>query len=243
MDADEQSLYELLGVSDMADSREIGLAFRCAAKRWHPDVNASDAEEATERMKRISAAYEVLRDPDRRAAYNRSVQLDLDGRTTTSNVDQCNASSSEDWWMSAPGSPFATISPDPGAPPGFFAPRARFPLGATFVLRARRHIVHAVSKSRECGGRQRTPVAVLWLAACPFLFFLLAAWFGRRWDFALWGALYTLGPLVYAIGAAIASPLIVLAGPGLMLLGAVHCLRWRHRLHAAIVRENSESLR
>jgi DnaJ-domain-containing protein 1 len=40
------------------------------ARKWHPDRNQDNVEYATERMKRIGQAYEVLKDPTKRAAYN-----------------------------------------------------------------------------------------------------------------------------------------------------------------------------
>jgi DnaJ domain len=243
MNSEAQNFYELLGVSNMANSREIGLAFRHAAKRWHPDLNAADAEEATERMKRVSAAYEVLRDPERRAAYDRSLQFDLDKQTSSSDVDECDPPSIEAWWTSAPGSPVATMVPDPGAPPGFWTAPPRLSLVRTLAGSKARPLARAACKRPEPGGHQPARVAVVWLAVRPFLLFLLAAWYGRRSELLGWGALYALGLLICAIGVATASPLLVLAGPGLLLLGAVHCLCWRHRLQAVFARDKRESRR
>jgi DnaJ-class molecular chaperone len=71
MSVADEDLYELFELDQSAGDREIALAFRRLAKRWHPDLNST--HEATERMQHISAAYEVLRDPDRRAAYDRAL--------------------------------------------------------------------------------------------------------------------------------------------------------------------------
>jgi curved DNA-binding protein len=60
--------YEALGVSRDASSDEIRRAYRTLARRYHPDVNKDP--EAAERFREISEAYEVLRDPDKRAQYD-----------------------------------------------------------------------------------------------------------------------------------------------------------------------------
>lgn len=62
--------YELLGVSRDATAQEIKKAYRKLAVEWHPDKNPDNAE-AIERFREISEAYEVLKDPDKRAAYDR----------------------------------------------------------------------------------------------------------------------------------------------------------------------------
>ena len=63
-------LYQVLGVSKDADAQEIKRAYRTLAKAHHPDRNPDDPE-AEERFKKISTAYEVLSDDQKRAAYDR----------------------------------------------------------------------------------------------------------------------------------------------------------------------------
>lgn len=64
-----QDLYELLGVSRDADADVIKKAYRRLARQYHPDVNPDP--DAQERFKEVSLAYEVLSDPQKRAAYDR----------------------------------------------------------------------------------------------------------------------------------------------------------------------------
>ncbi len=62
-------LYRLLQVDPEADVEIIGAAYRKLAQRYHPDV--TDDPEAAAWMAAINTAWEVLRDPARRAAYDR----------------------------------------------------------------------------------------------------------------------------------------------------------------------------
>ncbi len=65
----KRDYYETLQVSKQADDAELKSAFRTMAKKYHPDRNQGDDESET-RFKEIGEAYEVLKDPQKRAAYD-----------------------------------------------------------------------------------------------------------------------------------------------------------------------------
>lgn len=62
--------YQVLGVARTAPADEIKQAYRKLARVLHPDVNPKDAK-AEERFKEVTAAYDFLSDPTRRAQYDR----------------------------------------------------------------------------------------------------------------------------------------------------------------------------
>lgn len=67
--------YRLLGVARDASAEDVRRAFRAAAKQSHPDLHPGD-KDAEARFKALSAANEVLGDPERRAQYDRG---EIDG--------------------------------------------------------------------------------------------------------------------------------------------------------------------
>jgi molecular chaperone DnaJ len=66
----QRDLYSVLGVDKKASPEEIKKAYRKLARKYHPDTNPGD-KQAEERFKEISAAYDVLGDPDKRKQYDR----------------------------------------------------------------------------------------------------------------------------------------------------------------------------
>ena len=65
----DTSLYEELGVEKTSTTAEIKRAYKKMALKYHPDRNKSP--EAEERFKKISSAYEILSDQDKRSSYDR----------------------------------------------------------------------------------------------------------------------------------------------------------------------------
>lgn len=61
--------YNVLGIDRSADKDAVTKAYRLLARQYHPDRNG--APEAEEKFRQISEAYEVLTDPEKRAAYDR----------------------------------------------------------------------------------------------------------------------------------------------------------------------------
>ncbi|RED51430.1 molecular chaperone DnaJ [Aestuariispira insulae] len=66
----KRDYYEILGASRDADAAALKSAYRKLAMQYHPDRNPGDAE-AEAKFKEINEAYEVLKDADKRAAYDR----------------------------------------------------------------------------------------------------------------------------------------------------------------------------
>ncbi len=70
--------YQTLGVQRGASEEEIKKAYRKQAMTYHPDRN-NGAKEAEEKFKAITEAYDVLRDPNKRAVYDRYGEAGLRG--------------------------------------------------------------------------------------------------------------------------------------------------------------------
>src|ERR1700752_5342093 len=66
----KQDFYAVLGVPKSADAEELKRAYRKLAMQYHPDRNAGD-KSAEQKFKDISEAYDVLKDDQKRAAYDR----------------------------------------------------------------------------------------------------------------------------------------------------------------------------
>lgn len=80
-------LYAVLGVAADASAEEISRAYRSLARAHHPDLHPDDPD-AEDRFKAISAAYDLLGDPAKRAEYDRlQQQLSVGGAAGWAEVD------------------------------------------------------------------------------------------------------------------------------------------------------------
>lgn len=76
--SEKRDYYEILGVSRDATEKEIAEAYRKLALKYHPDRNPGD-EEAVNKFKEASEAFEVLSNPEKRAMYDRYGHAGLSG--------------------------------------------------------------------------------------------------------------------------------------------------------------------
>ena len=70
--------YEILGVKNDASADDIKKAYRKLAMKFHPDQN-KDNPEAEEKFKEINEAYDILKDEQKRAAFDRYGSSAFDG--------------------------------------------------------------------------------------------------------------------------------------------------------------------
>ncbi|HEY3919254.1 MAG TPA: DnaJ C-terminal domain-containing protein [Stellaceae bacterium] len=90
--------YEVLGVKKEATSDELRAAYRALAKKHHPDLNPGN-KQAEARFKEISAAYDLLSDPDKRARFDR-------GEIDESGNEKPRAYAYQDFAEGAPGAKY-----------------------------------------------------------------------------------------------------------------------------------------
>lgn len=76
--SNKRDFYEVLGVSRQATDAELKKSYRKMAMKYHPDRNPDDTK-AEEAFKEVKQAYEVLSDPQKRAAYDQFGHAGVDG--------------------------------------------------------------------------------------------------------------------------------------------------------------------
>src|SRR5436190_19908583 len=74
----KQDFYDILGVAKSADADTLKRAYRKLAMQYHPDRNPGD-KSAEHKFKDISEAYDILKDDQKRAAYDRFGHAAFDG--------------------------------------------------------------------------------------------------------------------------------------------------------------------
>jgi curved DNA-binding protein len=68
--ATKTDYYDILGINKTASAEEIKKAYRKQALEWHPDRHKDEKEAAEKRFKEINEAYQVLSDPQKKAAFD-----------------------------------------------------------------------------------------------------------------------------------------------------------------------------
>ena len=69
---DEDNYYKILDISENATQKDIKVAFRRLARKYHPDLNPTVSDEV---MKTINIAFENLSDPEKKQVYDKSLKL------------------------------------------------------------------------------------------------------------------------------------------------------------------------
>lgn len=76
----KRDYYEILGVSKDVSEKDLKKAYRSAAMKFHPDRNPDD-KAAEDKFKEANEAYEILSDPQKRAAYDQYGHAGVDGQS------------------------------------------------------------------------------------------------------------------------------------------------------------------
>lgn len=115
-------LYQLLGIPPDASAADITRAYRRRARAVHPDARPDDAD-GSARFRALAAAYRVLGDPARRAAYDRSLSPAETSPLIQSTQYQPSTQFPHWGLFSWPTPPVTLVPPtSPGSPAGFPGP-------------------------------------------------------------------------------------------------------------------------
>jgi DnaJ family protein B protein 4 len=86
----ETDYYKILGIEKTATSNEIKKAYRKMAMKYHPDKNPDNKEEAENKFKLVSEAYQVLSDPEKKEVYDKYGKAGIDGESGVNGADGFN---------------------------------------------------------------------------------------------------------------------------------------------------------
>lgn len=94
---DDNNYYRILEIPENSTQRDIKIAFRRLARKYHPDRNSAVSDEV---MKNINIAFENLSDPEKRQIYDESLKVLKSN--LTSNVEEFEDSDANSWDLSIP---------------------------------------------------------------------------------------------------------------------------------------------
>ncbi|HEU5120641.1 MAG TPA: DnaJ domain-containing protein [Candidatus Nitrosocosmicus sp.] len=94
---DEDNYYKILDISESATQKDIKIAFRRLARKYHPDLNPTVSDDV---MKTINIAFENLSDPEKKQVYDKSLKI-LKSKQI-SNTDQSGDFDAASWDIDAP---------------------------------------------------------------------------------------------------------------------------------------------
>lgn len=77
--SEKRDYYEVLGIQKGASEDEIKKAYKKMARKYHPDLNRDDPKTAEEKFKEVNEAYDVLKDPQKKAQYDQFGHAAFDG--------------------------------------------------------------------------------------------------------------------------------------------------------------------
>jgi len=155
-----QTPYEVLGVKPDASADEIRKVYRKLAKQFHPDLNPGKPE-AEARFKSISAAYDLLSDPEKRGRYDRGEIDETGAERPPRGYYRSQAEGAQGWRYQPEGEMDLNDLEDLFAAFGSAGRRRRGEGGAGFRARgADRHFTLTVDfVTAATGGKQRLSLA------------------------------------------------------------------------------------
>ena len=68
--SEKRDYYEVLGVDKNASEADLKKAYKKMARKYHPDLNRDDPKTAEAKFKEVNEAYDVLKDPQKKAQYD-----------------------------------------------------------------------------------------------------------------------------------------------------------------------------